>query len=78
MPAREVLEVILQSVVYGGNVVVDFGLKIFVPLAEEFGVLEALRAEQPALEQRDTERSIEAGARRAGIRTMRAIRAATR
>jgi alkylhydroperoxidase/carboxymuconolactone decarboxylase family protein YurZ len=57
--AREVLEVILQSVVYGGNVVVDFGLKIFVPLARRFGVLEALRAERPPLDERDAERDID-------------------
>jgi len=57
VPAREVLEVILQSVVYGGNVVVDLGLKIFVAIAREFGVLEALQADRPALEQRDAERS---------------------
>ena len=30
VPPRETLEVILQSVVYGGNSVVDFALKIFV------------------------------------------------
>ena len=57
VPPREVLEVILQSVVYGGNVAVDFALKIFVPIAREFGVLEALQADRPALEERDAQRS---------------------
>jgi alkylhydroperoxidase/carboxymuconolactone decarboxylase family protein YurZ len=57
--AREVLEVILQSVVYGGNVVVDFGLKIFVPLARKFGVLTALRAGGPPLAERDAARDID-------------------
>ena len=57
VPPREVLEVILQSVVYGGNVAVDFALKVFVPIAREFGVLEALQAERPALEERDAQRS---------------------
>lgn len=59
VPPRETLEVILQSVVYGGNSVVDFALKIFVPIAREFGVLEALRAEQPPLEQNDAKRSMD-------------------
>jgi alkylhydroperoxidase/carboxymuconolactone decarboxylase family protein YurZ len=57
--AREALEVILQSVVYGGNVVVDFALKVFAPIAREFGVLEALRAEPPPLAQRDADRTME-------------------
>ena len=59
VPPRETLEVILQSVVYGGNSVVDFALKIFVPIAREFGVLEALRTERPPLEQNDAKRSME-------------------
>jgi alkylhydroperoxidase/carboxymuconolactone decarboxylase family protein YurZ len=59
VPPREVLEVILQSVVYGGNVVVDFALKIFIPIARECGVLEALRAGAAGLEQRDAHRSQE-------------------
>jgi alkylhydroperoxidase/carboxymuconolactone decarboxylase family protein YurZ len=56
---REVLEVILQSVVYGGNVVVDFALKIFVPIARERGVLDALRAEASDLDRRDASRSMD-------------------
>jgi alkylhydroperoxidase/carboxymuconolactone decarboxylase family protein YurZ len=59
VPPRETLEVILQSVVYGGNSVVDFALKIFVAVAREFGVLEALRAERPPLEENDAKRSME-------------------
>ena len=59
VPPRETLEVILQSVVYGGNSVVDFALKIFVPIAREYGVLEALRAERPPLEQNDANRSMD-------------------
>jgi alkylhydroperoxidase/carboxymuconolactone decarboxylase family protein YurZ len=58
VPPRETLEVILQSVVYGGNSVVDFALKIFVPIAREFGVFEALRAERPPLEENDAKRSM--------------------
>jgi alkylhydroperoxidase/carboxymuconolactone decarboxylase family protein YurZ len=56
---REILEVILQSVVYGGNVVVDFALKIFVPIARELGVLDALRTEAPDLDGRDATRSMD-------------------
>jgi alkylhydroperoxidase/carboxymuconolactone decarboxylase family protein YurZ len=56
---REILEVILQSVVYGGNVVVDFALKIFVPIARELGVLDALRTEAPDLEGHDAARSMD-------------------
>jgi alkylhydroperoxidase/carboxymuconolactone decarboxylase family protein YurZ len=57
VPPREVLEVILQSVVYGGNVVVDFALKIFIPIAREGGVLAALRAAAADLGERDARRS---------------------
>ncbi|HEX5211961.1 MAG TPA: carboxymuconolactone decarboxylase family protein [Pseudolabrys sp.] len=56
---REALEVILQSVVYGGNSVVDFALKIFVQIAREVGVLDALRAERPPLEDNDSKRSMD-------------------
>lgn len=59
VPPREAVEVILQSVVYGGNSVVDFALKIFVTVAREFGVLDALRAERPPLEDNDAKRSID-------------------
>lgn len=55
----EILEVILQSVVYGGNVVVDFALKIFVPIARELRVLDALRTEAPDLDGRDAARSMD-------------------
>src|SRR5262249_28948066 len=58
VPAREALEVILQSVVYGGNVVVDFALKIFAPIARELGVLDVLEA-GPDLAQQDAGRSME-------------------
>jgi alkylhydroperoxidase/carboxymuconolactone decarboxylase family protein YurZ len=59
VPPREVLEVILQSVVYGGNVAVDFALKIFVPIARELGALQVLQADRPALDKRDAARSID-------------------
>jgi len=59
VPPRETLEVILQSVVYGGNSVVDAALKVFTPIARELGILEALRAERPPLEQNDAKRSMQ-------------------
>ena len=59
VPPRETLEVILQSVVYGGNSVVDFALKVFVPIARELGFYERLRAERPPLEQNDAKRSMD-------------------
>jgi alkylhydroperoxidase/carboxymuconolactone decarboxylase family protein YurZ len=59
VPPRETLEVILQSVVYGGNSAVDFALKIFVPIARELGVFEEIRSKRPPLEQNDAKRSMD-------------------
>jgi alkylhydroperoxidase/carboxymuconolactone decarboxylase family protein YurZ len=58
VPAREALEVILQCVVYGGNTVVDFALKIFAPIARECGVLDDLKA-GPDLAAQDAGRKME-------------------
>jgi alkylhydroperoxidase/carboxymuconolactone decarboxylase family protein YurZ len=46
-------------VVYGGNSVVDAALKVFAPIAREFGFHETLRAERPPLEQNDADRSMD-------------------
>lgn len=43
---REVLEVILQCAIYGGQVAVDPAIRIFYRFAKENGLLEALRASQ--------------------------------
>lgn len=43
---REVLEVILQCIVYGGDVVIDGALEVFAQVAEEHGRLDELRATQ--------------------------------
>lgn len=56
---REVLEVILQAVVYGGNAAVDFALKVFVPIARELGVLDELDRDRPDLEGQDAARSMD-------------------
>lgn len=58
VPTRETLEVILQCAVYGGNVVVDFALKIFEPIARDCGVLGDLKA-GPDLAAQDAGRAIE-------------------
>lgn len=56
---REVLEVILQCVVYGGNVVLDPALDVFVRVAEEMGALEEIRKSQMPLDGRDGTRSLD-------------------
>lgn len=59
VPPREALEVIIQTVVYGGNSAVDAGLKVFAEVAREFDFYEKLRAELPPLEQNDAKRSMD-------------------
>ncbi len=59
VPAREILEIILQCAVYAGHLTVDLALEVFVRVAEEQGLLEGLRADQLPLEGRDAERSLE-------------------
>ena len=59
VPPREALEVIIQTVVYGGNSAVDAGLMVFAEVAREFGFYENLRAELPPLEQNDAKRSMD-------------------
>jgi alkylhydroperoxidase/carboxymuconolactone decarboxylase family protein YurZ len=56
---RETLEVILQSVVYGGNSAVDTALKVFGPLAGKAGILERLQQSQPPLAENDAKRSMD-------------------
>ncbi len=59
VPVREVLEVILQCVVYGGNTVLDPALDVFVQVAGELGLLEEVRRTQLPLDGRDSSRNIE-------------------
>ena len=56
---RETLEVILQSVVYGGNSVIDAALKVFEPEARKADVLDKLRASHPPLVENDAKRSMD-------------------
>ena len=48
--AREVLEIILQCAIYGGQVAVDPAIRIFYRLAKENGLLEDLRVSQLPME----------------------------
>jgi alkylhydroperoxidase/carboxymuconolactone decarboxylase family protein YurZ len=55
--AREVLEIILQCIVYGGHTAVDPAIQVFCRVAEEKGLLEELKKTQLPLDGRDRERS---------------------
>jgi len=56
---HEILEVILQCTVYGGQVTAAPALRLFHRLARELGLLEALRAAQLPIDGRDGMRSYE-------------------
>ena len=57
--AREVLEVILQCAIYGGQVAVDPAIRIFYRFAKENGLLEALRASQLPMDGTASQRNYE-------------------
>ena len=57
--SREILEIILQCVVYGGHTTVEPAIEVFHRLAEELGLLEALRASQLPRDGNDRTRSCE-------------------
>lgn len=54
--AREILEIILQCTIYGGDTVADPAIEIFHAIAAARGLLEELRATQLPLDGRDRER----------------------
>ena len=56
---REVLEIILQCMVYGGHTTVDPAIEVFYRVAEERGLLDELRASQLPLDGNDRKRSYE-------------------
>jgi alkylhydroperoxidase/carboxymuconolactone decarboxylase family protein YurZ len=56
---REILEIILQCMVYGGHTAVDPAIEVFHRIAAERGLLEELRASQLPLDGRDSMRSYE-------------------
>jgi alkylhydroperoxidase/carboxymuconolactone decarboxylase family protein YurZ len=59
VPAREVLEIILQCAVYGGHTVVDPAIDVFHRIAKEEGLLQELKATQLPLDGTDRTRSYE-------------------
>jgi len=56
---REVLEIILQCAIYGGQTTVDPAIRIFHRIAKEKGLLEELQASQLPLDNNDSKRSYE-------------------
>ena len=59
VPAREILEIILQCVVYGGHTTVEPAIQVFHRIAEELGLIGELRATQLPLDGNDRKRSYE-------------------
>lgn len=57
VPAREVLEIILQCAVYGGHTTVEPAIEVFHRVAKEKGLLEELRKSQLPLDGTDSQRS---------------------
>jgi alkylhydroperoxidase/carboxymuconolactone decarboxylase family protein YurZ len=57
--AREVLEIILQCVIYGGHTAVDPAIDIFDRIAGELGLHEEIRKSQLPLDGNDSKRSYE-------------------
>jgi alkylhydroperoxidase/carboxymuconolactone decarboxylase family protein YurZ len=60
VPAREVLEIILQCTVYGGHTVVDPAIEVFHRIAKDEGLLDELKKTQLPLDGNDRTRSYEA------------------
>ncbi|HEV7803253.1 MAG TPA: carboxymuconolactone decarboxylase family protein [Burkholderiales bacterium] len=59
VPAREILEIILQCAVYGGHTTVEPAIEVFQRVAKEKGLLEELRTSQLPLDGTDSKRSYE-------------------
>ena len=59
VPIREIAEVVLQCIVYGGHTVVDPAIEVLHRVAEEQGLLEELRRTQLPLEGNVAARSLE-------------------
>ena len=57
VPAREVLEIILQCIVYGGHTTVEPAIEVFDRIAKEQGLLEELGRSQLPLDGNDRKRS---------------------
>ena len=59
VPIREIAEVILQCIVYGGHTTVDPAIDVLHRVAEEGGLLDELRSTQLPLDGNDRKRSLE-------------------
>jgi alkylhydroperoxidase/carboxymuconolactone decarboxylase family protein YurZ len=59
VPAREILEIILQCAVYGGHTTVEPAIEVFQRVAKEKGLLEELRTSQLPLDGTESKRSYE-------------------
>jgi alkylhydroperoxidase/carboxymuconolactone decarboxylase family protein YurZ len=57
---REVLEIILQCAIYGGQTTVDPAIRIFHRVAKEQGLIDELRKSQKPMDNEDSRRSFEA------------------
>lgn len=60
VPIREVAEIVLQCVVYGGHTVVDPAIEVLYRVAESANLLDELRRTQLPLDGNDRTRSLEA------------------
>jgi len=60
VPAREILEIILQCAVYGGHTVVEPAIETFHRIARAEGLLDELKSSQLPLDGNDRKRSYEA------------------
>ena len=59
VPPREVLEIILQCAIYGGNTVVDPALEIFAKVADDLGIRDELRKGQLPLDGHNPTRKLD-------------------
>jgi alkylhydroperoxidase/carboxymuconolactone decarboxylase family protein YurZ len=59
VPIREIAEIVLQCVVYGGHTAVDPAIEVLHRVAEELGLLEELRRTQLPLDGNDRTRALE-------------------
>ena len=59
VPVREVLEIVLQCVVYGGHTVVEPAIEVFHRVAQERGLMDELRDSQLPRDGTDASRSYE-------------------
>jgi len=60
VPVREIAEIVLQCIVYGGHTVVDPAIGVLHRVAERTGLLEELKRTQLPLDGNDGKRSLDA------------------